>query len=643
MILERLRKCSAEHEDEIFTRLFRYLLRDDVYIAAYQNLYFNKGAMTKGTDNDTADGFGLDYIHELIEDLRNGTYQAKPVRRVYIPKKSGKLRPLGVPSFKDKLLQEAIRMYLEAIYEPLFDNCSHGFRPYRSCHTAFAYIKKTFTGVPWFIEGDISRCFDDIDHDILMNILGRKIKDDRFLQIIRKFLKAGYIDDWRYNETYSGVPQGGIISPIMCSIYMNEFDKKMREIASEFEKRSPEKSVYRNKEYCRISGKLERLRLRISKADKEQRIPLLKEEKALLKKLRILPERINMSKKIVYVRYADDWICGVFGSKQDCLEIKAEIAKFLKEELKLTLSEEKTLITHSDQKIRFLGYDISISRSQRLRKTRNGVVRRSIYKRVGLTAPLQDKIMAFLWNKKVIKQSKDGKVRPTSRPELLGASDEDIVRTYNSEMRGILNYYNMAGNFSKLYYFHYLMEYSCLFTLARKHNTSVRKIRDKYRFGKSWAVPYKTKAGIKRIGIVTMDSCKNHRKCEDQIHEYKPIKKKELWKRIEKNECECCGTKSEVPCKVFTVRRLKDLGNEPWAELMRAMRRKTLVVCPACYNLIHSSHGIKCKIDGEPDALRDARPVRGRALGDLQKLMFISFCKAPSAYSINLLGNNPWL
>ena len=277
MILERLRKCSAEHKDEIFTRLFRYLMREDVYIAAYQNLYSNGGAMTKGTDNDTADGFGLDYVHELIEELRNGTYRAKPVRRVYIPKKNGKLRPLGVPSFRDKLLQEVIRMYLEAIYEPLFDDCSHGFRPNRSVHTALNCIKKTFTGVPWFIEGDITGCFDNIDHDVLMKILGRKIRDERFLQVIRQFLKAGYVDGWRYNETYSGCPQGGVISPVLCSIYMNELDRKIREIASEFEKQNPEKPITVNKEYARAENKIRYLKKAIGNAEGSTRIELLKQ------------------------------------------------------------------------------------------------------------------------------------------------------------------------------------------------------------------------------------------------------------------------------------------------------------------------------------------------------------------------------
>ena len=593
MILERLRKCSAEHKDEIFTRLFRYLLREDVYIAAYQNLYSNSGAMTKGTDNDTADGFGLDYVHELIGELRGGTYRAKPVRRVYIPKKNGKLRPLGVPSFRDKLLQEVIRMYLEAIYEPLFDDCSHGFRPNRSVHTALSYIQKVFTGVPWFIEGDITGCFDNIDHDVLMKILGRKIKDERFLQVIRQFLKAGYVDDLRYNETYSGCPQGGVISPVLCSIYMNELDRKIRELASEFEKQSPEKPVTVNKDYAKINSRLARLNKLINEADNDHRKELL-EEKQILKKIqRTIPRTINKSKKVVYLRYADDWLCGVFGSKQDCEILKAEIGKFLKEVLKLTLSEEKTLITHSNCKVRFLGYDIRVTRSQEKRRDKNGIVKRSFYKRVVLSVPMQDKIMEFLRKKGAIIQLEDGTIKPRSRPDLLNARDEEIVRTYNSEVRGILNYYNMAGNYYKLDYFRYLMELSCLFTLARKHNMSAKQMRQKYRQGKSWSVPYTTKAGTKRIGIASMEDCKNNRIPTDVIREYKPYKRKELWSRIAKNECEYCGTKSELHCRVFTVRRLKDLSTEPWAELMRSMRRKTLIVCPACYNLIHSSHGIK--------------------------------------------------
>ena len=206
-ILERIAKCSNDHKDGVFTRLYRYLLREDIYYAAYQKLYANKGATTEGSDDDTADGFSEQYVQQMIQELRDGSYRAKPVRREYIEKRNGKKRPLGIPSFRDKLLQEAVRMILEAIYEPTFDNRSHGFRPKRSCHTALRQISSDFTGVIWFIEGDIKGCFDNIDHETLIAILGRKIKDSKFLNIIRQFLKAGYIENWKYNKTYSGMPQ----------------------------------------------------------------------------------------------------------------------------------------------------------------------------------------------------------------------------------------------------------------------------------------------------------------------------------------------------------------------------------------------------------------------------------------------------
>ena len=235
-ILERITKSSTEHKDGVFTRLYRYLLREDIYYAAYQKLYANKGSTTKGVDDDTADHFSEAYVNALIQELRDGTYRAKPVRREYIAKKNGKMRPLGIPSFRDKLLQEAVRMILEAIYEPVFDSNSHGFRPHRSCHTALSQIKKDFTGIVWFIEGDITGCFDNIDHEVLIDVLAKKIKDSKFLNLIRQFLKAGYVENWQYNKTYSGTPQGGICSPILANIYLNELDMKFREMKARFDR-----------------------------------------------------------------------------------------------------------------------------------------------------------------------------------------------------------------------------------------------------------------------------------------------------------------------------------------------------------------------------------------------------------------------
>ena len=234
-ILTKLQENSQKNQDEVFTRLYRYLLRPDIYFIAYQHLYSNKGAGTKGVNDDTADGFSEQYVTAIIEALRTGSYEPKPVRRTYIQKKNGKLRPLGLPVFADKLVQEAIRMILEAIYEPIFSIYSHGFRPGRSCHTALAMIKHEFTGAKWFIEGDIKGCFDNIDHSTLIDVLNRKIKDARFLNLIRMFLKAGYMEDWNFHETYSGCPQGGIISPILANIYLNELDRYIMQLKKEFD------------------------------------------------------------------------------------------------------------------------------------------------------------------------------------------------------------------------------------------------------------------------------------------------------------------------------------------------------------------------------------------------------------------------
>lgn len=305
-ILERIEKCSTKYVDGVFTRIYRYLLREDIYHAAYQNLYANKGATTKGIDEDTADGFSNEYVQELINSLKDGSYKAKPVRREYIPKQNGKLRPLGIPTFRDKLLQEVVRMILEAIYEPIFHKNSHGFRPGKSCHTALKQIKTEFTGVVWFIEGDIKGCFDNINHNKLIEILGRKIKDSKFLNIIRQFLKAGYIENWQYNATYSGAPQGSICAPILANIYLNELDKKFDEISTHFDKPS---SAYKSPKYHEVDKEMKRLSYWIDNTtDEEERQELIKQYKEQKKSLRTLPCKNKDNKRFTFVRYADDWL-----------------------------------------------------------------------------------------------------------------------------------------------------------------------------------------------------------------------------------------------------------------------------------------------------------------------------------------------
>lgn len=315
-ILTRLQENSKNNHDEVFTKLFRYLLRPDIYYTAFHNLYANNGAATKGVNDDTADSFSEDKVSKIIEVLRNGTYKPKPVRRTYIKKKNGKQRPLGLPTFTDKLIQDVIRMILQAIYEPIFSNYSHGFRPGRSCHTALAQLKHEFIGAKWFVEGDIKGCFDNIDHSVLINIIGKKIKDVRFLNLIRNFLKAGYMEDWKYYGTYSGSPQGGIISPILANIYLNELDKFVEKLKKSFDTQTP---YTLTPQYKKLQSKRASTKKRIDRREAgEERDKLIAYYIEIGKEMRNIPAKLCNDKKLKYVRYADDFLIAVNGNKQDC-------------------------------------------------------------------------------------------------------------------------------------------------------------------------------------------------------------------------------------------------------------------------------------------------------------------------------------
>lgn len=586
-ILERIYKNSSEHKDGVYTRLYRYLQREDVYYIAYQKLYSNKGAGTKGVDNDTADGFGKKYVDKLIEELRNNTYQPKPVRREYIMKTNGKMRPLGIPSFRDKLLQEVIRNFLESIYEPNFSNFSHGFRPKRSCHTALKQTTRYFNGAKWFIEGDIKGCFDNIDHNKLIEILERKIKDSKFINIIRSFLKAGYIEDFCYNKTYSGTPQGGILSPILANIYLNELDNKIEEIKQKFDVEVNEQGT---KAYIKIRSRKAYLRKMLVNAEGEIRQGLMTELKQLEKKMLLTPYKTNMDKNIAFVRYADDFLIAVRGDKEDCILIKEELKQFLRNELKLELSEEKTLITHSSQKVKFLGYNISVRRNQQVFKNSLGRKIRSLNGKVELAVPL-DKIERFLLEKGIVKQSKAKLFRPAHRKGWLYLPDHEILERYNSEIRGILNYYYLSANYYKLSYFCYLMEYSCLATLAGKHNSSIGKIVSKHRKGKEWVIKYSTtKGNIKEKRIFKLQDCKGI--CSDEIVSYvlyiNTHTNATIRARLQTGICELCGATGKDNYEVHHISSLKTLqGNKLWEIIMKEKNRKTLVVCEDCHKAIH--------------------------------------------------------
>lgn len=530
-ILARISRNSLANKDEIFTRLYRYMLRPDLYFLAYKNLYANSGAATKGANDDTADGFSEAKIANIIQRLADETYQPTPARRTYIQKKNNpkKKRPLGIPTFTDKLVQEVLRMVLEAVYEPVFLPVSHGFRPKRSCHTALKSLKMEFNGMRWFVEGDIKGCFDNIDHSVLVGLIHSKIKDARLIKLIYKFLKAGYLEDWKYHKTYSGTPQGGIISPLLANIYLHE-----------------------------------------------------------------MPCTAQTKKCIKYIRYADDFILGVKGSQEDCQWIKSKLSEFIRETLKMELSEEKTLITHSSERARFLGYDVRVRRSSIIKHGGPGKkTKRTLNNSCELSIPFDDKIHSFIFAKEIAIQKPDGKLMPVRRKSLLRLTDLEIVSAYNAELRGICNYYGIASNFYKLCYFSYLMEYSCLKTLASKHKCTIAKVVEKFKdhYGE-WGIPYETKTGQKRCYFAKYSDCKDKANPTDIVCnaavEY-GYSRTALEQRLKAKVCELCGTTESDCYEVHHVNKLKNLkGKQAWEVAMIAKRRKTLVVCKKCHVAIHN-------------------------------------------------------
>ena len=591
-ILERIYQNSRNNHDEVFTRLFRYMLRPDIYFLAYKNLYANKGASTPGVDEtDTADGFGEEKINRIIEALRNGSYEPKPVRRVYIEKKNGKKRPLGLPTFIDKLVQEVLRMILEAVYEPIFSKHSHGFRPQRSCHTALEEISKEFTGIRWFIEGDIRGCFDNIDHHVLIARIGDKVKDARIIQLIWKFLRAGYLEDWQYNTTYSGTPQGGIISPLLANIYLHELDKFVLKLKEEFD--APGKKQFTT-EYNHARGQVYAWSKKYKKASGEQKKQAYKQWQKARKIMLKTPAKSQTDKVIKYVRYADDFLIGVNGNREECQKIKQQIRDFMVNELHMEFSEEKTLITHSNEGARFLNYDVRVRRCGLVKKTSKiNLPRRTLNNKVELLIPFKDKIEPFMFQRGIIGQKENGEREPLHRKSLLRLTPLEIIQTYNAELRGLCNYYGIASNFGRLDYFEYLMEYSCLKTLAAKFRATIGKIKERYKDGHgNWGIPYETKAGSKRMYFASyQDSKEKAIKCEDKISNPAIMfsnSRNSFEERLKAKVCELCGRTDAEKYEIHHVHKVKDLkGKSDWERNMIAKRRKTIVVCKECHNKIH--------------------------------------------------------
>ncbi len=593
---ERVLNSLNEHSKDSsykFERLYRILFNEELFYVAYQKIASNGGSTTKGSDGRSIDEMSLARIETLIASLKDESYQPHPSRRVHIPKKNGKTRPLGIPAFEDKLVQEVVRMILEAIYEGHFETTSHGFRPKRSCHTALLHIQKTFSGAKWFIEGDIKGFFDNIDHDVLVGILRERISDDRFIRLIRKFLKAGYVEDWTFHNTYSGMPQGGIVSPILANIYLDKLDKYVKEYIRHFDmgtKRRPGKeSNDLANERKRTVRKLKKVKDGTEKAALVARLKAIEQERAAF------PSGDEMDgsyRRLKYIRYADDFILGVIGSKEDALRIKEDIKSFLSESLALELSEEKTLITHTGKSAKFLGYEITVTRNNHQRRDVQGRLRRTYGKRVRLNvsmATLRDKLLEYGAMEIKLRNGKEI-WKPKCRSGLIFNDDLEILDRYNRETVGFCNYYLIANNCVVLHNFRYIMEYSMYKTFAGKYRSTVRKINKKYRLSKLFTVKYEQKGVIKSRTFYKTSFKRRttafNGSCDIEPYSIADVSRTNLTDRLKAEKCELCGATGKLI--MHHVRNLKDLkGKESWKRLMSARKRKTIALCPSCHRLRH--------------------------------------------------------
>jgi len=574
--------------------IYRQLYNSNLYLLAYSRLYANAGAMTPGITAETADGMSLQKIDDIITALRYERYHWTPVRRIYIDKKNSmQKRPLGIPSWSDKLLQEVLRLILEAYYEPQFSEHSHGFRPQRGCHTALAEIEHTWKGTHWFIEGDIAGCFNNIQHEILLDILAKQLHDNRFLRLIRNLLQAGYLEAWQYYPTLSGTPQGGVVSPILANIYLGELDRFVEQTLIPEYTRG--KSRRANLDYRKLMNAS-------WQQEDQQHYEEAKQLRRQAQSLPALDPDDAKYRRLRYIRYADDILLGFAGPRAEAENIKQRLAQFLQQTLKLELSREKTLITHATtQAAHFLGYAIH---TQLANDKLSEDDSRRLNGRIGLSVPqgVVDKYCRLYM--------KYGK--PTSRPELLYESDYTIVTLYQAEYRGIVQYYQLAQNVSAFWKLHWVMQTSLLKTLAHKHHTSVRAMVRKYHAHqktaegtyKCLAVKVAREGGkpplVAYFGGIPLRRRPTAVLVDGAPRQFRWSARSELIQRLLGEECELCGATERL--EVHHIRKLADLKvkghreRPQWMQVMAARRRKTLVVCKSCHMNIHAGRPTRQRI-----------------------------------------------
>lgn len=578
--------------------LSRLLENPILWKQAYANIHKNTGATTAGVDGSSLDGMSYERLAGLMAAVKSGTYRFKPARRVLIPKSNGKTRPLGIPTGDDKLVQEVVRMLLAKIYEPIFSDDSHGFRNGRSCHTALMQVKQKWTGMKWIVNMDIKGYFDNINHDVLIDVLAKRIDDKRFLKLIRSMLEAGYMENWKFHESFSGTPQGGVVSPILANIYLHELDEFMTKMKADFNRGNRRAE---NRTYKLISETIKRRMKRIdtlkAAGDEPGVQGMMREVNELYRQrenLRSVDPLDANYRRLVYIRYADDFLIGIIGKRDEAVSTMQQVASFLGDSLHLEIASEKSGVVHASDGVRFLGYDVRTYTGNRVVKTvRSGrhTTTRSVSERMQLHIP-QEKLRKFCNGKGY---GVYDTFSPMHRNSLIRLSEAEIVSTYNAEMRGLSNYYGLATNAKRdLNKLHGLWQGSLLKTLAAKRRSTVTKVAHSLKRGSAYALVV---PGDRKNHVFPIYSLQEMRSTPITYQgvDLPPftwqftLSQTELIQRLNARQCEYCGN-TTGPFAVHHIRKLADVakGKALWQIMMARRHRKTLVMCVPCHQKLHA-------------------------------------------------------
>lgn len=592
--LNRLQKIKELNVDPNWVNydLYRLLYMEDLYIAAYEKIKSAPGNMTKGSDDTTIDGFSMSTIRNIIRAMKDQSFNFTRARRIHIPKANGKERPLGIPSPKDKVVQEVMRMILECIYDgtkPTFLDCSHGFRNGRGTHSCLQEVRG-WHGVSWFVEGDIKGCFDNIDHHTLIHILSRRIQDQKFLDLIWKALRAGYMEGKISNNSILGTPQGSIISPILANIYLHEFDVWMGGFIANNQRLNRSGGVRKraNPEYTYFVKELNRIKAGKKRVSPERFAELTRGRSSVSSTVHNDPEVI----RVKYVRYADDWLVAIDGPRDLAEKLKMEASEFFNTELKLELSEEKTAIRNARQEEAFfLGTKITIGSGEDImRRARPPRGRTLVRRRIPtshltvMRMPIQH-VLKRLRDKGFI----DGNNQPQARLAWIHKEEWEIVDSYSAIMRGYRNYYSFVDNPRRLAYLQFLLQFSCAKTLCRKRQCSLKRLFA--RIGLRCRVPKKWDGDGKVIKTTELALQSSWRKDRmnfkggkgptDLIHLGINLRTRT---KLEEHCAFCDGTDDVQMHHVKHIRKGRTTG---FTQVLQALNRKQIPACLECHNRVH--------------------------------------------------------